>query len=291
MARKTKFALCDCEHSMTLDAKAIAAALGLEAVPAVNTQLCRAQLANFEAMMTDGTPFVAACTQEAPLFTEVLGEGSDAADVAFANIRERAGWSEEGGKATAKIAALLAEAALDIPPAPTVTMTSAGGCLVYGRDETAIEAARQLAGRLDVTVLLRNPDAVPPPNIMDVPIFKGRIVAAKGHLGAFEVVVDDYAPLVVSSRDALAFEAARDNASLTCDLILDLTGGAPLFPAPEKRDGYFRPDPANPARKRAVSKTLKRARSDIVLDSPSFGRLKCWHHDLEVHVRRGDSRA
>lgn len=247
MTQKTKFALCDCEHSMTLDADAIARALGLAEVPATNTQLCRAQLENFKAMAEGGVPFVTSCTQEAPLFSEVLEELQGAPDVAFTNIRERAGWSEEGGKATAKIAALLAEAALDSPDVPTVTMKSEGTCLVYGSDEAAIEAARQLASRLDVTVLLTKPDGVLPPRIMDVPIFQGTVVAAQGHLGAFEIVVNGYAPLEVSSRAALGFEDARDNASSTCDLILDLTGGSPLFPAPEKRDGYFNPDPGNPA--------------------------------------------
>jgi len=232
---------------MSLDAEAIARALGLDHVPATNTQLCRAQLDNFRELIEGGGPFVTACTQEAPLFSEVLAEHADAPEVAFTNIRERAGWSEEGARATPKIAALLAEAALDIPPVPTVTMTSEGTCLVYGRDEAAIEAARQLAGRLDVTVLLTKPDAVLPPRIMDVPVFKGTVVAAQGHLGAFEIVVNDYAPLEVSSRAALTFEAGRDNAASTCDLILDLTGGAPMFPAPEKRDGYFKPDPGNPA--------------------------------------------
>jgi ferredoxin len=253
MDRKKRFALCDCEHSMTLDADVLAKALGLDRAPAINTQLCRAQLANFEALLGEGGPFVTACTQEAPLFQEVLSARPDGPEVTFANIRERAGWSAEGGHATAKIAALLAEAALDIPPVPTVTMKSDGVCLVYGRDETAIEAARQLAGRLDVTLLLTRPDAVLPPRIMDVAIFKGTIAAARGHLGAFEVVVNDYAPLTVSSRAALGFEPARDAAASRCDLILDLTGGAPLFPAPEKRDGYFNPDPGNPA---AVQRAL-----------------------------------
>ena len=32
-----------------------------------------------------------------------------------------------------------------------------------------------------------------------------------------------------------------------CDLILDIRGGTPLFTAPEKLDGYFNPDPKNPA--------------------------------------------
>lgn len=253
MERKKTFALCDCEHSMALDAEAVAKALGLEGVPAVNTQLCRAQIENFQAMLGKGGPFVTVCTQEAPLFQEMASQRPAAPEVTYANIRERAGWSDEGGKATAKIAALLAEAALDIPPVPTVTMKSAGVCLVYGHDEAAIEAARQLAGRLDVTLLLTRPAEVPPPRVMDVPIFTGTIAAARGHLGAFEIVVNGYAPLRVSSRSALGFEAPRDDAVSTCDLILDLTGGAPLFPAPEKRDGYFHPDPGNPA---AVQRAL-----------------------------------
>jgi len=253
MDRKKTFALCDCERSMALDAGALAKALGLDGAPAVNTQLCRAQLENFQALLEKGVPVVAACTQEAPLFQEVQSQRPDAPEVSFTNIRERAGWSEEGGRATAKIAALLAEAALDIPPVPTVTMTSEGACLVYGRDEVAVDAARQLAGRLDVTLLLTRPGEIPPPRIMNVPIFRGTIAAARGHLGAFEIVVDGYAPLTVSSRAALGFEAARDGVASACDLILDLTGGAPLFPAPEKRDGYFNPDPGNPA---AVQRAL-----------------------------------
>src|SRR3546814_15085432 len=120
-------------------------------------------------------------------------------------------------------------------------MKSEGLCLVYGRDETAIEAARQLAGRLDVTVLLSQPQDVVPPRIMDLPIFKGTIDAATGHLGAFEIVVNDHAPLVVSSRQALAFDAPRNGAASPCDLILHLPGGAPLFPAPDNPDGSFHP--------------------------------------------------
>ena len=50
-----------------------------------------------------------------------------------------------------------------------------------------------------------------------------------------------------SSRGALAFGAGRDGATSRCDLIIDLTGGTPLFSAPERRDGYLRPDPGNPA--------------------------------------------
>ena len=96
-------------------------------------------------------------------------------------------------------------------------------------------------------MLLDRPVDVIPPRLIEVPIFAGTIAGAKGHLGAFEIDVDGYAPAHPSSRRFLAFERPRDGAASRCDLILDLTGGTPLFPAHQKRDGYFRPDPRDPA--------------------------------------------
>ncbi len=238
--------LCDCEGTMALDAKALARACRAKDV-AINRQLCRAQIDNFRAALAGGRPVLVACTQEAPLFDEIAAEALPETSVIYTNIREHAGWSSEGDKATPKIAALLAEAAVTLPPTPTVSMKSAGLCLVYGRDEAAIEAARQLRGRLDVTILLSSPSGVIPPRVVDVPIFKGTIVGASGHLGAFEIVVDDYAAMVPSSRGTLKFEAGRDGAASSCELILDLSGGPALFPSPRRREGYFNPDPRDPA--------------------------------------------
>ncbi|MBC7141390.1 MAG: 4Fe-4S binding protein, partial [Rhodobacteraceae bacterium] len=48
-------------------------------------------------------------------------------------------------------------------------------------------------------------------------------------------------------RGAFGFGAPRDGAETRCDVILDLSGGAALFPAPHKRDGYLRADPGAPA--------------------------------------------
>jgi ferredoxin len=253
-----KLLVCNCETTMPLDeaklAKACRAA-GAEGELALNSQLCRAQLGNYQAAILGQDPVLVACTQEAPLFAEVAAEDNPQAKVGFVNIRETAGWSEAAADAdaTAKIAALLAEAALDLPPTPAVEIKSGGVCLVTGKDERAIEAAQQLAGRLEVSVLLSEPGEVLPPRIMDVPVFKGTIARAEGRLGKFAVNVNGYAPASPSSRAVLAFETPRDNAYSECDLILDLTGGTPLFPAHEKRDGYFRPDPDNPA---AVQKAL-----------------------------------
>src|SRR5690606_8925201 len=152
--------VCNCERTMDLDGKGLAKACGAAGTADPNTQLCRAQIDNFRTALAAGRPLLVACTQESPLFDEVAREEAPEVAVTYANIRERAGWSEEGSKALPKMAALLAEAALTIPETTTVTMRSEGVCLVYGRDETAIEAARQLAGRLDVTVLLSEPDDI-----------------------------------------------------------------------------------------------------------------------------------
>src|SRR5690606_390022 len=132
-------------------------------------------------------------------------------------------------------------------PAPTVSLKSEGVTLVYGRDERAIDAALQLQDKLNLTVLLSNPQDVVPPRVMEFPVLRGTIVAVRGHLGAFDVTVDDFAAALPSSRATLVFDKPRNGARSRCDLILDLTGGAPLFRAHGKRDGYFRPDPDNPA--------------------------------------------
>jgi ferredoxin len=237
--------LCDCEATMRLDGNAVAKACGAANPAEINHRLCRTQLDRLLHAAKAGTPLLVACTQEAPLFAEALADAGVA--IQSTNIREHALWSQEAADALPKVAALLAEAALDAPAVPALTLRSSGLCLVYGRDETALAAALRLADRLDVTLLLSKPEAAAPPRVSKVPIYRGTIVGAKGHLGAFELTVDDYAPALPSSRAALAFEPPRAGATTRCDLILDLTGGAPLFAGGERRDGYLRPDPRNPA--------------------------------------------
>ncbi|NQU60214.1 MAG: 4Fe-4S dicluster domain-containing protein [Rhodospirillales bacterium] len=244
--------VCNCEGTMDIDAKALGKACGAD-TPDVASHLCRSQLGEFQrhaAKAGDGGLLVA-CTQEAPLFLETLEEaGDDGPDIRFTNIRERAGWSKDATKktpATAKMAALLAEAALDIEDSQSVTMKSSGVLLVLGRDVTAIEAAKKVSNRLDVTVLLEPGSDLPPPSLMDVPVFTGRVTGAEGHLGAFQVAVEAFAPATPSSKASLAFAAGDQAGTSVCDLILDIRGGTPLFTAPEKRDGYFNPDPGNPA--------------------------------------------
>ncbi len=266
---------------MPLEGAALARACGAVAdKDGLATQLCRAELWRFHDALKSGEPVTVACTQEQPLFEEQREERGSATVVSYVNIRETAGWSSEAAAATPKIAALLAAAAVPAPVLPAVTMSSQGIVLVYGRDERAIAAARQLADRLDVTIMLDRPKDVPGQPLMDIPIVQGRIVGARGHLGAFELVIDDYALPLPSSRRHLVFGPARNGASSRCDIILDLSGGTPLFPAHEKRDGYFRPDPNDPA---AVQRVLFEA-SDLTgsFEKPLYVDF---HAELCTHSR------
>lgn len=240
--------VCDCEHTMPLDGDALAAALTAEP-PAVHTQLCRSQIEVFNKALKTGEPLLIGCTQEAPIFTETAAEYEQAADVevslTFANIRERAGWSAEGGEATAKIAGLIAEAALDIAPAGSLTMTSAGRLLVLGHDQTALDAARRLGETLDVRVVLDGDGAISPPAVTEMLIYRGQAKTARGYLGNYEVDIVDLAPAKPSARAQLEFDSGQ-NTTLGADLILDLRDAEALFPAPEKRDGYVKPDTGSP---------------------------------------------
>ena len=229
-------------------------------------QFCRAELDRVRALSSSGAPVTVGCTQEEPLFREVTEDSG--ANLRFVNLRESAGWSAEAIKAGPKMAALAAAAAKPMPGVPFVQIESAGVLLVYGHDERAIEPADLLKEHLDITVLLTRPDQVMPPRTTDFPVVKGTIRAAKGHLGAFELVVDDYAVPQPSSRGVLVFPPSRDGATSRCDIVLDLSGGTPLFPAADLRDGYLRADPGDPA---AMLRAALRAR-DLVgsFDKPRY---------------------
>ncbi|MBW7970429.1 4Fe-4S binding protein [Bradyrhizobium sp. BR 10289] len=208
------------------------------------TQLCGAELGRFKAVAAEDGLLTVACTQQAGLFSQVATENNRANSIQFANIRETAGWSGEADRAGPKMAALLAAAAEAAPPTPMVQLESGGIILIYGRDEAAVEAGDLLKEHLDVTVLIAPPAALAPPRSADYPIAKGRVSSVKGHLGAFDIVVDDFAEAAPSSRRALTFGPSRNNARSSCDIVLDLTGGPALISG-DMRDGYLRADPGH----------------------------------------------
>ncbi len=276
MAEKRTILVCSCEDTMPLDKGAIERGCRGADVE-TGRYLCRAEVERFRKIATGGGEVVVGCTQEAPLFAELAGEG---ADLRFVNVRETAGWSKHAASAGPKMAALIAAAAEPLPEVPFVTLNSEGVALVYGRDEQAIEAANLLKDHLDVTVLISRPNSLAPQRVTEFPVVKGTIKSAKGRLGAFELVVDDYASPAPSSRGALSFGVPRDGAVSKCDIVLDLSGGAALFPAPDLRDGYLRADPGDPA---AVLRAVLKAR-DLVgtFDKP---RYITFTEDLCAHSR------
>ncbi len=250
-----KLLLCDCEGSQRIDRDALTRATGLEA-GRVHSHLCTRQIdLAAEAMADPDAEVIVACGQEARTFAALAEELGVSAPLAV-DLRDRAGWSDEARAAGPKQAALLADALRPATPAKTLDVSSEGLCLVMGASEIVLPVAADLAETLSVTCLLTDaPDLVPEPERrFDMAL--GRVRTAAGAFGGFTVTVDGFRALSPGGRGAPAFGAARDGGRSDCDIILDLTGAAPLFPAPEKRDGYLRADPASP---RAVAKAASEA--------------------------------
>src|SRR6266700_2817373 len=238
-AASSHLLICSCEKTMPLDAQAIGRGCAARITQRITqaSQLCGLDIERFKEALADGAPITVACTQEAPLFKEVA-EKFPQARLTFVNIRETGGWSNDAAAAGPKAAALIAAAGEEMPPISLVTLESVGIALIYGRDEIAIEAGQRLAERLDITVLLTKPGDVTPRRINEFPVLKGTIRNTRRHLGRFELDIDDYALPSPSSRARLVFGPSRDGATSTCELILDLSGGVPLFPAYGLRPGY-----------------------------------------------------
>jgi ferredoxin len=165
-----KTLICDCNHTMPLDAAALKTALqqtdhaspdGLEHL---HTLLCRREAGAFQraakATGEAGEPLVVACTQERRLFVELNAETEGAAPldvrpIHFVNIRETGGWSRDAKAATPKIAALLAAAQMPPPqPVANVSYRSGGRCLIIGSADAAEAAAALLTAKLDVNLLI-----------------------------------------------------------------------------------------------------------------------------------------
>lgn len=274
--RPRNILICSCEDTMPLHGEAVRRACRGAHI-AEGRQFCRAELDRVREMAQGDTPITIACTQEAPLFDEAAGEN---AALTFVNIRETAGWSKDTKAAGPKMAALIAAAAEPAPDFPFVSLNSEGVTLLYGRDERVLEAAQLLKDHLDLTVLIKPDAEITPPRVTEFPIVRGTVRTTTGYLGAFEVTVDDYATPVPSSRDKLVYGVPRNGAVSRCDIFIDLSGGAPLFPASDLREGYLRADPADPA---AVLRLVLKARELTgTFDKP---RYIAFSEDLCAHAR------
>ncbi len=284
--KNKKVLLCDCEGTIPpwwgeRDAAALAETMGVKGGVKLCRNLCRNELGDFvNEAAGEGEGLIVSCTQEQVTFQEQLAASGIDVDPTLVNIRERAGWSEEAAGALPKITALIAEARVEPADVPTVSMTSNGVCLVYGAGQIAVDAAKQLENRLSVSILLSEGEDALPLGASQLMISKGRIAAAAGHLGDFEVSINGFAAAHPSSRDAFAFDFPRDGAASRCDIILDLSGGTPLFPAHERREGYLRADPGDP-------NAVQRALFDAVDLVGEFEKPRYIHfrEDLCAHSR------
>ena len=210
--------LCSCNGTMALDAKALAAALKQGTPLTVNTELCRREAGVFQAALGEPEVLVA-CTQEAALFSELAQAAEAKGRIDFVNIRETAGWSAEGKRATPKIAALLATAALPEPePVPNVEYKSAGQVLVIGPSAAALDWAQRLAGELggalEPSVLITDAKGGELPVERAYPVWSGKPVRVSGHLGAFEVEWQQENPidLELCTRCNACLDACPENA-------------------------------------------------------------------------------
>ncbi len=231
---------CDCSGTQTIDANALSQATGLDVRPPCSA-LCTTQIEQAQAALAD-PDVVFCCTQEARVFEE-LAEALDRPAPPTLDLRDRAGWSDDDVSKLPKMSALIADAMLPAEPEKTLDVISEGLCLILGPAAVALDAAEQLKDHLGVTVLLSEAAGIPDTRAYDAVV--GRLRRASGAFGQFEVVIDALQQVDPGGRGAFTLTDPQDGARSACDIILDLRGDTPLFPAHEKRDGYLRADPGH----------------------------------------------
>ena len=246
MPREQFLFLCDCEGSMPLDRERLEGAAG-KAACRYGSYLCTRETRRVQEALQAGADVVVACGQEAPYFQELAEELGAEGQLSTIEIRDRAGWSDEADAAGPKMAAILAASRVVPPPVGSLSIRSEGVCLVYGSGQAAIQAAHDLSDQLAVTLMLEDVADAVQPAIRQFPILSGQIRSVSGSLGDFQVTADGVAELLPGGRAGMRFGPSRDGGVSDCDLVLDLSGGAPLVSGHRKRDGYFRADPADRA--------------------------------------------
>lgn len=269
-----KLILCDCLGSQSLDPEAISQGTGL-ACSKLYSNLCVDQIDDAAREISqDGV--MLACQQERQRFEE-LAEELDVEIPQFLDLRDRAGWGE--GNATPKMTALAAEAAMSVQTGRSVDVISEGTCLIIG-GAAAIAAAAELCETLAVTVLLADGENLPTDRRFDVVV--GAVRSATGALGGFTVKFAALQQMTLGGRGAFQLGAPQSGAVSECDIILDLSGGGAMFPAPEKREGYLRADPNHPP---SVAKAVFTASQMIgTFEKPLYVRLEpsiCAHSRAE----------
>lgn len=273
-----KLLLCDCRKSQAIDAERLEEACGVSC-SRVYSELCRAEAGIAEDAIRSGNAMIA-CGQEQSIFEEIAAD-IEAGEPLFVDLRDRAGWNDGSGDAGAKMAALIADALLPHPGEKVVDVSSAGTCIILGDTQDASEAADLLCETLSVTVLLAPDAELPVADDRRFDIVRGRLKGATGALGDFKLSFDALQERIPGGRGAFNWTEPRDGGRTGCDIIVDLRRGAqPLFPAPEKREGYLQADPGNAA---ARTKVLMDASQLIgTFEKPIYIKL---NEELCAHSR------
>lgn len=232
--------LCTCNDSQTLDADALAEATGLTVRPPCSA-LCTKNLDRAAAALQE-EDVVFCCTQEARTF-EALADDLGVPAPPFLDLRDRAGWTDDTASTLPKMAALTADAMLPGQVEKTMDVVSEGLCLILGPSDVALQAAEQLKDHLSVTVLLDDAKDIPDTRAFDV--ITGKLRRASGALGQFSIVIDALQQVDPGGRGGFTLTEPKDGGQSECDVLLDLRGEQPLFPAHEKREGYLRADPSH----------------------------------------------
>lgn len=271
--------LCDCDGSQKIDAERIAQTCGVTC-SRVHSALCTTQLQDAARAIEAGEAVIA-CAQEHVVFRELAGD-LGAEPPGFVDLRDRAGWSDEGAEAGPKMAALVAESLQPAPEVPAVDVVSEGTCLIAGPGAVVEPLARRLSDALSVTALYT--DDVEPPVDRDFDMVRGRLARVSGALGGFDIRIDALQQVVPGGRGAFRLTDPRDGGRSRCDIVIDLTGGTPLVPAPEKREGYLRADPRDPL---AVERLAFEATQVVgTFEKPLYVRLE---ESLCAHSRAGQA--
>lgn len=185
----TKLLACTCNGTVALEGAHLERPFPVPVrALAPARELCRREVSRYLAELEGEDDLVVTCTQEAALFGELATARRAVAPVRFVDLREQAGWGEDGARAGPKMAALVAMAAVTPPePVPAVQYRSVGRVLVVGEGADALAWGARLAPHLSVTVLMTRSDGAALPPTRDWPVLSGTLLSLDGWLGAFEV--------------------------------------------------------------------------------------------------------
>jgi ferredoxin len=169
------------------------------------------------------------------------------------------------GKARAR--ALASLGALEAAPTALVTYQSHGRVAVIGPEDMALQAARQLDGKVPVTVLVPGPGRPDPGSSGSIVIVRGGMPGVQGRLGRFTVNLE-------TPEGTVALVEAAGLSVEYFDLVLDL-GESPLIDYEVPPVGYY----AAPA---GDEQALARALAEIPEMSGEFEKPKYFNFKPEL---------